>query len=71
MLSRFLIRILDAILLGLLTVSYFEAQSPPKRTIHVFVSLADNQNQGIVPVPARLGNGLDATHNLYWGQRQA
>ncbi len=37
------------------------------RTIHVFVALADNQHQGIVPVPARLGNGDDSEHNLYWG----
>src|SRR5262249_39611826 len=43
------------------------AQTAPRRTIHVFVALADNQNQGIVPVPARLGNGLDPVHNLYWG----
>jgi hypothetical protein len=43
------------------------AQAAPKRTIHVFVALADNQNQGIVPVPARLGNGLDPVQNLYWG----
>ena len=44
-----------------------QAETPPKRTIHVFVALADNVNQGIVPVPARLGNGLDPAHNLYWG----
>jgi len=37
------------------------------RTVHVFVALADNQHQGIVPVPAVLGNGDDPTHNLYWG----
>jgi len=37
------------------------------RTIHVFVALADNQNQGIVPVPAKLGNGEDPNNNLYWG----
>lgn len=43
------------------------AQGPSKRTVHVFVALADNQNQGIVPVPAQLGNGLDPAHNLYWG----
>jgi len=67
MLSRSLIRIHGAILLCLFTVSHLQAQSSPKRIIHVFVSLADNQNQGIVPVPARLGNGLDAPHNLYWG----
>lgn len=43
------------------------AQNAPARTVHVFVALADNQNQGIVPVPARLGNGLDPANNLYWG----
>jgi len=37
------------------------------RTVHVFVALADNQHQGIVPVPARLGNGDDPERNLYWG----
>jgi len=43
-----------------------KAQDPP-RTIHVFVALADNKNQGIVPVAAILGNGDDPQHNLYWG----
>jgi hypothetical protein len=33
----------------------------------VFVALADNKNQGIVPVAAILGNGDDPQHNLYWG----
>jgi hypothetical protein len=42
------------------------AQAPP-RTVHVFVALADNVNQGIVPVAKILGNGEDALHNLYWG----
>src|ERR1041384_6573109 len=37
------------------------------RTIHVFVALADNVNQGIVPVAAKLGNGEDPVRNLYWG----
>ena len=37
------------------------------RTVHVFVALCDNENQGIVPVPARIGNGQDPLHNLYWG----
>ena len=41
-------------------------QSSP-RTIHVFVALADNASQGIVPVAANLGNGEDPGHNLYWG----
>src|SRR5947208_1786430 len=43
------------------------AQSSAARTIHVFVALADNKNQGIVPVAAILGNGEDPVHNLYWG----
>jgi len=37
------------------------------KTIHVFVALCDNKNQGIVPVPEKLGNGQDAKNNLYWG----
>ena len=37
------------------------------KTIHVFVALCDNQNQGIVPVPQKLGNGQDPQNNLYWG----
>jgi hypothetical protein len=35
--------------------------------IHVFVALADNVNQGIVPISATLGNGDNAATNLYWG----
>lgn len=37
------------------------------RTIHVFVALCDNEHQGIVPVPAAIGNGKDPIRNLYWG----
>lgn len=37
--------------------------------VHVFVPLCDNENQGIVPVPTKLGNGLDLRSNLYWGAR--
>jgi len=43
------------------------AQDSAPRTVHVFVALADNQSQGIVPVPAKLGNGEDPERNLYWG----
>jgi hypothetical protein len=43
------------------------AQTAALRTVHVFVALADNEHQGIVPVSAKLGNGEDAEHNLYWG----
>lgn len=35
--------------------------------VHVVVALCDNANQGIVPVPASLGNGQDPRSNLYWG----
>lgn len=37
------------------------------RTIHVLVALCDNKYQGIVPVPAGIGNGQNARTNLYWG----
>ena len=37
------------------------------KTIHVFVALCDNEHQGIVPVPERIGNGKDPKQNLYWG----
>jgi hypothetical protein len=37
------------------------------KTIHVFVALCDNQYQGIVPVPKKIGNGQDPDNNLYWG----
>jgi hypothetical protein len=47
-----------------------KAQENPGQTprvVHVFVALADNRSQGIVPVAAVLGNGEDAKRNLYWG----
>jgi len=37
------------------------------KVVHVFVALADNQNQGIVKVTPALGNGQDPGGNLYWG----
>jgi hypothetical protein len=37
------------------------------RIIHVFVALCDNEHQGIVPVPPKLGDGNDPDNNLYWG----
>lgn len=36
-------------------------------TIHVMVALCDNTYQGIVPVPAKIGNGQNPGANLYWG----
>ncbi|TDU71027.1 hypothetical protein EI77_02145 [Prosthecobacter fusiformis] len=41
------------------------AETP--KVIHVFVALCDNATQGIVPVPAKIGNGDDPDRNLYWG----
>jgi hypothetical protein len=43
---------------------FAQARTP---VVHVFVALADNQHQGIIPVPARPGNGRDPANNLYWG----
>jgi len=39
------------------------------KVAYVIVALCDNVNQGIVPVPAALGNGDDPARNLYWGAR--
>jgi hypothetical protein len=52
---------------ALLLIPSAWAQTSGIRTIHVFVALADNEHQGIVPVAAQLGNGEDAERNLYWG----
>lgn len=37
------------------------------KTIHVFVALCDNANQGIIPVSAVLGDGQKPKNNLFWG----
>lgn len=50
----------------LLFLSSVSTLAEPAR-IHVFIALADNKSQGILPVPAKIGNGNDAAHNLYWG----
>ncbi|MFK7811148.1 MAG: hypothetical protein AB8B59_01565 [Maribacter sp.] len=51
-----------------LVLSFSQAQETGvSSTIHVFVALCDNVNQGIVPVPKTLGNGQDPKNNLYWG----
>jgi hypothetical protein len=56
------------LLAGLFTAQPNGALAQNKlRVIHVLVALADNQHQGIIPVPAVLGNGDDPAHNLYWG----
>jgi hypothetical protein len=35
--------------------------------IHILVALCDNEYQGIVPVPAKIGIGNQPNSNLYWG----
>lgn len=40
------------------------------KTIGVFVALADNGSQGIVPVAAAIGDGNDPEKNLYWGSAE-
>lgn len=52
----------------LCTVASLRAE--PAR-IHVFVALADNRTQGIIPVPAKIGNGDRPADNLYWGCSEA
>jgi len=52
------------VVLGLLAALSAQAGT---RCIHVFVAMADNKAQGIVPVPPKLGNGDDPANNLYWG----
>ena len=45
------------------------AQNPINagKKIAVFVALCDNENQGIAPVPAKIGKGDEPETNLYWG----
>jgi len=62
-------RLLAALLvISALSASGETARADPERaTLHVIVALVDNDSQGIVPVPARIGNGNDPAGNLYWG----
>ncbi|HSJ04561.1 MAG TPA: hypothetical protein VK956_18975 [Verrucomicrobium sp.] len=43
------------------------AQAADPQVVHVFVALCDNASQGIVPVPAKIGDGDKPEDNLYWG----
>lgn len=47
----------------------FAAAEPKK--VAVFVALCDNASQGIIPVPARIGDGNKPEDNLYWGCTEA
>jgi hypothetical protein len=55
------------ILLLITTILLLQNTKAYTKTIHVFVALCDNEFQGIVPVPDRIGNGKDYNANLYWG----
>lgn len=63
---RILLRAL-VFLPGVLALSTCVHAQKRIRVAHVFVALADNQHQGIVPVPPKLGNGDAPASNLYWG----
>src|SRR4051812_32838302 len=55
------------IFLSFLLLFSLSSASAQSRIIHVFVALCDNDSQGIVPVPKKIGNGNDPDNNLYWG----
>lgn len=55
------------LLLAFFLLAWAHPTDASPKVVHVFVALCDNANQGIVPVPAQLGNGQDARTNLYWG----
>ena len=52
------------LLFFLFQISFLNAET---KIVHVFVALCDNDSQGIVPVPKKIGNGNDPDNNLYWG----
>lgn len=65
---NFALKVRKPLILILVSIGFLlNVASAQTKTIHVFVALCDNQFQGIVPVPEKIGNGKDATHNLYWG----
>jgi hypothetical protein len=59
--------VVTLVLVTLLGLPAVQADAAEARVVHVIVALCDNVHQGIVPVPARIGNGDDPDNNLYWG----
>ncbi|MFI5149553.1 MAG: hypothetical protein ACHQRM_07440 [Bacteroidia bacterium] len=55
------------IVLTLLLVLFHAPFQAQTKIIRVYVALCDNDSQGIVPVPRKIGNGNDPDNNLYWG----
>lgn len=69
LLCRLFLRLANCMALLLFASGTVPAQNlaASPKVIHAFVALCDNTSQGIAPVPARIGNGDDPDHNLYWG----
>lgn len=59
--------LLSVVLVGFVNSVCCNVAYAADKTIGVFVALADNEHQGIVPVPKAIGNGDDPERNLYWG----
>jgi hypothetical protein len=55
------------VIIFLLCIGSTAIAGKPVAQLHIIVALVDNASQGIVPVPAKIGNGDDAFNNLYWG----
>ncbi len=53
------------IIIGLLCILSFQLKA--QKLTYTVVALCDNKFQGIVPVPAGIGNGDSPRTNLYWG----
>lgn len=62
---------MKAILPFAFVLGFLAAMTASAREIRVVVALADNATQGIIPVPAKIGNGDDRENNLYWGCSEA
>ena len=45
----------------------FSVEAVEPKVIRIFTALCDNKHQGIVKVPAKIGNGDKPQDNLYWG----
>ena len=46
---------------------FYSSVAAEKKVIHILTALCDNEHQGIVKVPARIGDGDKPRENLYWG----
>ena len=65
--KRVFLRLRAFAFLSITSLTVCGSSSAAPRVVHVLVALADNQHQGIIPVPATLGNGRDPQRKLYWG----